>query len=86
MPKGILPGDPPRSDHRFIKDQLQTTFSKKHIHPDPEAFDRISRVFAQAGGSWERIFLGSVEDIQLLRRVIKAAIRCKVLQRAPKWS
>jgi hypothetical protein len=82
--KGILPGDPPRADHRFIRYQIKN-FVKKKVLDLPEEYDHVSRVFAKAGGSWERLFLGSVQDVVLLRRIIKVAVKTGHISAAPKW-
>lgn len=75
MGKGISPKDPSRADHRFIRHQLKEFLSKKPVHHNPSEYDHVSRVFARAGGSWERLFKGSVRDIVLLRRILKIAIK-----------
>jgi hypothetical protein len=85
MAKGILPSDPARADHRLIRYMLVTFFKKKKVQHDPKAYDRISQVFALAGGSWERLFKGSARDLGLLKKCIKVAIDKKVLSIAPKW-
>lgn len=82
--KGIMPSDPPRADHRFIAYQLEN-FVKKKTQNIPEEFDHVSRVFAKAGGSWERLFRGSVQDVVLLRRIIKVAVKTGHISAAPKW-
>lgn len=58
----------------------------KKVEPDPVAFGHICKVFHLAGGSWKDLFDGSVEDVQLLRRIIKVAVKIGVLRRAPKWT
>ena len=75
MNKGIMPNDPSRADHRFIRYQLKEFLAKKPVQHNPSEYDHVSRVFARAGGSWERIFRGSVRDIVLLRRILKIAIK-----------
>jgi len=75
MGKGISPKDPSRADHRFIRYQLKEFLSKKPVHHNPSEYDHVSRVFARAGGSWERLFKGSVRDIVLLRRILKIAVK-----------
>lgn len=82
MSKGIMLADPPRSDYRMILFCLKTYFKAKVIE-DKEAFDRVARVFQKAGGSWERLFTGSGRDIDLLRKIVKIALKKKILQKAP---
>lgn len=43
--------------------------------PTPEEIDRAAGVFSKAGGSWVRLYAGSIDDLNLLRRVIK--VGCK---------
>lgn len=85
MLKGIPVKGPSRSDHRAIQYQLDTSFKGFRVQSCPKAFSKVSKVFEWAGGSWERYFLGSVRDVSLLRRVIKLAIKGKVLRREPKF-
>jgi len=77
---------PVRASHRYIARLLKTDFKDKHRLPDPEACDRVSEVFARLGGSWADLFLGSSEQVALLRNVITAAISSGVLPPKPKWS
>lgn len=77
---------PLRASHRYIARLLKTDFKDKRRLPDPEALDRVCGVFAQLGGSWADLFLGSSEQVTLLRNVITAAITSGVLPRKPKWS
>ena len=83
MAKGITPDDPSRSDHRFIVYLLKTFMKKEKVLHDPEEFGRVAAVFAKAGGSWERLFKGSADDINLLRRVVKIAVRKGFISKAP---
>jgi len=54
--------------------------------PRPEEFDRVARVFSRAGGSWKSVFNGSVEDINLLKTVMKVALKHGYLTKKEKWS
>jgi hypothetical protein len=77
---------PIRASHRYISRLLKTDFRDDRRAPDPEALDHVCEVFAQLGGSWADLFLGSAEQVGLLRNVITAAISSDVLPRKPKWS
>jgi len=55
------------------------------FHPRANEFDRVSRVFSKAGGSWKRIFHGSVEDINLLKTVLKVAAKNGYLTKKESW-
>lgn len=82
MSKGILPSDPSRADHRFIRYCLRNFVKPKVIH-DPDDFDKISRAFSRAGGSWERLFKGSARDVVLLRKLLKLAAKHGYLTKEP---
>jgi hypothetical protein len=84
MSKGIMPDDPNRADHRFIAYTLKNFVKPKCVH-FPEEFDKVSRAFTKAGGSWERIFKGSARDIVLLRRLLKLAAKHGILTKEPSF-
>lgn len=81
--KVISPGDPPRADHRLIRYLLESTGSK--VMHFPQEYAKIAELFQEAGGSWERAFKGSVSDISLLKKILKAAIKRGVMTKVPKW-
>lgn len=76
---------PVRASHRYIARLLKTDFRDEHRAPDPEGCDRVCAVFAQLGGKWADLFLGSAEQVGLLRSVITAAINSGVLPPKSKW-
>ena len=78
------PLKPSRSDYRLIRKLLDSSFSGKVLHTE-KGYDLIVRVFQKAGGSWEKLFLGSADDMVLLKRIIKVAFKKKHLPRAPEW-
>ena len=80
----LTPQWPVRADHRFMLRMAQINLGGKVI-PRPREFDRVSRVFSKAGGSWERIFHGSVDDINLLKTVMKVAFKHGYLTKKEKW-
>jgi hypothetical protein len=81
--KGILPSDPARADHRFIRYCLRNFVKPKTLH-DPEEYERVARAFAKAEGSWERLFKGSAPDIVLLRRIVKLAVKHGIISKEPR--
>lgn len=83
--KGIMPGDPSRADHRFIAHLLDNFFQKHKPRHEPEEFDRVTRAFARAGGSWEKLFKGSAKDIILLRKLVKVAIEKGLISKEGKF-
>lgn len=72
--KAIMPGDPSQADHRMIQYVLKNFFAPIPCRAIPKEYSRIAKVFKEAGGSWERLFKGSVRDINLLKLVTKVAI------------
>lgn len=80
------PEMPVRASHRYIARLLKTDFKDDHCAPDPTSLDRVCEVFTRLGGSWADLFLGSSEQVTLLRNVITAAIKNDVLPHKPKWS
>ena len=75
---------PIRADHRYMLKIASMVLSGKFI-PRPGEFDRVGRVFSKAGGSWERIFHGSVDDVALLKTVFKVAFKHGYLTKKEKW-
>lgn len=82
MSRGILPKDPKRADHRMMVYILDNFLGGK-IQSDPKVFDLIGKVYMKAGGSWQRLFQGSPQDFELLRKCMKAAIKRKLLKKKP---
>lgn len=76
--------EPLRADHRFIRQIMKLTIPGKVEHR-PQEFAMISRFFRRYGGSWERVFKGSPRDIDLLKRVVKAALKRGLLTKKEKW-
>lgn len=64
---------PSRADYRYVKD-LISKFCKDAVHIKSE-YDQILSVFKKAGGSWKGVYKGSVEDITLLKKVVKTAYK-----------
>jgi len=80
----VDPRSPVRADHRFIKKLVVSTLEGK-VEYVPEEFNLISDVFVKAGGSWQRIFMGSPDDIQKLKKVMKAAFKKGHMTKKHKW-
>ena len=77
------PKVPLRADHRFLKKLV--SLSAKNADPTPAEFNHVSRVFSTLGGSWERVFRGSPDDIQLLKRLLKLALKHGYLTKKESW-
>jgi len=80
----LTPQSPVRADHRFILKMAAMILNGKVV-PMPSEFNRVSRVFSKAGGSWKRVFNGSVEDINLLKTVLKVAFKNGYLTKTEPW-
>jgi len=80
----ITPKWPTRADHRFLLKLVNLSYDDQVI-PRPEEFDRVSRVFSKMGGSWERVFNGSPEDLHLIKLVLKVAVKKGYLTKKEKW-
>lgn len=79
------PTSPLSAHHRLMRAIVGTLLQKNRYKPTPADFELCSRVFKKAGGSWERVFKGSVEDMVLLKTVLKVAGKKGYLTRSPKW-
>jgi len=82
---GRTPTTPVRADHRLMRALLKTGHKKAGVSPTPEELDRVAKVFVKAGGSWERVFKGSIDDVELIKRTLKVAVKQGYFTKAPKW-
>ncbi len=80
----MSPTEPVRADHRFIKKVISVNLQGK-VAEIPSEFSRVSRVFSKSGGSWERLFRGSVDEVLRLRKVVKLAYKLGYLTKKGKW-
>jgi hypothetical protein len=71
---------PVKSSHRWIYKIISSSFGDLG-EPTPELCDKISEVFKKMDGSWERLQKGSATDIALLKKVIKVAVKKKLLKK-----
>jgi len=78
------PRRPLRADHRYIQKLLSVVLGGK-VEDVPEEYDRISKVFVKAGGSWAGIFHGSPLHVQKLKKVIKIAYDKGHLTKKYQW-
>jgi len=81
MGKVLDPSDPARADYRLIKDLLEG----KKVQNLPHEYDHAIAVFGKLGGSWEKVFKGSVRHTKLLKNILKAGIKNGWISKAPKW-
>lgn len=78
------PLKPSRADYRLIRKILDSSYSGKVLHTE-DSYELVVRVFQRAGGSWEKLFLGSGDDLHLLKTVLKVAFKKGYLPKAPDW-
>lgn len=81
---------PQRSDYRLIQRFMQqyskSKASKKNlVSPTDKDIEKVNRVFAHFGGSWERLFKGSIQDMMLLKKIVKIGVKKKLFTLAPSW-
>lgn len=86
MPKSIQPSDPVRSDHRLIKNLLHTLGKTEKVQHLPHEYEWCIGAFMGLGGSWEEVSTGNVKQIALLKKILKHAIKRKIISPAPKWA
>jgi type IV secretory pathway VirB6-like protein len=85
MSRTPSPKEPIRADHRFIQQLVNSSFKGK-MEAIPDEFTKLSQWFSNAGGSWEHLFQGSPNEIQLLKKVIRVAIRYHLVTKKHKWN
>lgn len=81
---------PQRSDHRLIhRFMLQFSKSKSSkknlVTPTDQDIEKVLRAFMHFGGSWERLFKGSIRDMVLLKKIVKVGVKKKLFTLAPSW-
>lgn len=70
--KPVNPSTPIRADHRMIRDILEKQPGNvQHIESE---YNTLCKVFAKAGGSWEKVFYGDPKSIVLLKKICKIAV------------
>ena len=77
--------NPLKASHRFIRKLLEVGHGGKVTH-FPKEYEFVSSIFRKAGGSWERVFQGSPDDVCLLKKVLKMAVQKKYITPAAQWS
>jgi hypothetical protein len=78
------PLKPSRADYRLVRKLLESSYSGQVDHTQ-KGYDLIIQVFAKAGGSWERLFMGSSKDVSLLKKVIRVAFSKGYLPKSTQW-
>ena len=81
----LKPQSPIQADHRFLMKFIDVCVGDK-VEVRPSELNRLSRVFCRMGGSWERLFRGSPQDVALVKRIIKQAAKHGFLSKKEKWA
>ncbi len=75
----MVDGDVLRSDYKMTL-QVLKTFSSISTPPSKDEVRRVSDTFRRAGGSWVRLFRGSIRDVVLFKKVVKVAVKSGVFK------
>ena len=65
--------EPAKFSHKLMTELIGASFDEP-LSVSPETLEVVSKVFVQAGGSWEKLTLGSVDDLTLLKKCLKVAL------------
>lgn len=79
------PTSPARAHHRIMLSMVKANHKDDKVAPTPLELDRVASVFSLAGGSWERVFKGSLEDLNLLKKAIRVAVKDGVFTKTSDW-
>ncbi len=79
------PTKPGKAYARLILDLVQSGRGKSKLDPRPEEIDVVARVFTRAGGSWERLFRGSIDDMTLLKKTVRVAVERGMFTSSSQW-
>jgi hypothetical protein len=85
-PKQKSPLTPLAAHHRLLKSMVSSGHGGDGLEPRPEDLDLVGRIFVRAGGSWERVFRGSSDDMVLLKKALKIAVKKGAITKKPQWS
>jgi len=72
---GPKPHWPTRADHRYILKLMSIMGLADALELRAGEFDRIARVFSKAGGTWQAVYGGSADATNLLKTIIKVAVK-----------
>lgn len=72
--------------HRFMLQYSKSKASKNNlVSPTDTDIEKVLRAFRHFGGSWERLFKGSIKDMTLLKKIVKVGVKKKLFNLAPSW-
>lgn len=79
----MTPSSPLKAHHRLMVRLCE--LDHKKYRPRPEELEKVASVFKVAGGSWYRLFSGSVQDAALLKKVLSTAVKRGEITKRPSW-
>jgi hypothetical protein len=77
------PKSPIRADYRLLRNIGKLTLGS--FDPTPDDLDLIGKVFVESGGSWVRLFRGSPDAMETLKRIMKELHEKGELTRKSNW-
>ena len=72
--------------HRFMLQYSKSKASKNNlVSPTDADIEKVLRAFHHFGGSWERLFKGSIKDMVVLKKIVKVGVKKKLFNLARSW-
>jgi len=84
MGKKTSPQKPVYAHHRLLRELVTINHGDEYA-PLPKELDQIARKFSEEGGSWYRLYHGSVDDMTHLRKVLQAAVKQGLVSKESEW-
>lgn len=75
---------PVKSSHIYILKLLEQ-MGGKGLEIRPSDVQKVEIIFAYLGGSWIDLLKGSIEDLNLLKDILKLAIKLKIIPKKESW-
>ena len=77
---------PLRSDYRLIRRFiLQSAKKDGSVSPTDRDMEKVVKAFRHFGGSWEKLFKGSTNEMTLLKKIIKIGVKKNLFTPSPSW-
>ena len=77
---------PPQANYRMVDHVLDIMPFGSSVERRASEYERVVRVFKAMGGSWYNVFkTGNIEDVVLLKKILKAAYKNGYLTRKEPW-
>ena len=78
------PRPPVYAHHRLLLELTVINHGDEYA-PRPGELDSIAKTFSDEGGSWYRLYHGSLDDMTHLRKVLKSAVEQGLVSKKPEW-